>query len=167
MSSYNSPENLARVKSIAETIESVCSGDLYRDEEGTDWNCMEYHRYQCEEDAKCYWEYDEDSRKWERTGGRLYEDEEQEDDPIDEWEQVSISKYFDDVYNIEYRVSGPHDDPRSVCIMVACGGPNIYVDTDTKAVKLYWWGDRASYPLSEGAVMEIDEYFTEFWQCQQ
>lgn len=166
MSSYNNPENLAHVKSIAEQIEAICNGNIYRDEEGTDWNCEDSERYQCEEDADCYWQHDEDADQWHRVGGRWYEDADQEDDPREEWEQVSVFDYFADALDIEYRVSSPRDtEPRSVCIMVACGGPNIYVDTSSQAVELYWWGDRAEYPISHDAAAEIDAAFAELWNC--
>lgn len=160
--SYNNLENLAHVKGIAEQIEAVCAGVIYRDdEEGTDWNCEDGDRYQSEDDPRDIWEYDEDRDIWERTNG-----ETSEDDPCDELEQVSVFDYFADALDIEYRVSSPHDtEPRSVCIMVACGGPNIYVDTASCAVELYWWGYRASYPISRDAATEIDAAFTELWNC--
>lgn len=161
MSSYNNPENLAHVKSIADQIEAIYNGDIYRDEEGTNWNCEDPERYQSEDDARDIWEYDEARDIWERTNG-----ETSEDDPRDEWEQVSMFDYFADALDIEYRVSSPHDtEPRSVCIMVACGGPNIYVDTRSQAVELYWWGDRAEYPISHDAAAEIDAAFAELWNC--
>lgn len=163
--SYNNPENLAHVKSIAESIEAVCAGYLYRDEDGTLWNCEDETSYQSEDDSTCIWEYDEDADKWTLAGGRYYEDADQEDDPRDQWEQVSVFDYFADCFDIEYRVSSPHDQPRSVCIMVAYGGPNIYVDTASQAVELYWWGDRASYPISNYAADEIDAAFCELWNC--
>lgn len=79
-----------------------------------------------------------------------------------ELEALSIYDYFEDVFDIEYRI-GSDREYRSVCVMIACGGPNIYIDTATKNVELYWWGDRASYPLSLEAVNEIDNYFEEFF----
>lgn len=79
-------------------------------------------------------------------------------------EPQSLYDYFDDIFDIEYRVGGDRE-LRSVSIMVACGGPNIYIDTGSKQVELYWWGDRASYPISYTAVDEIDEYFAELYQC--
>ena len=81
-------------------------------------------------------------------------------------EQMSVYDYFEDVYDIEYRISG-NGEYRSVCIMVACGGPNIYIDTASGDVELYWWGDRARYPLSSAARDEIDSYFEELYQCSK
>lgn len=85
---------------------------------------------------------------------------------IDEMEPQSLYDYFEDCLDIEFRVSGRSRDAlRSVQIMVACGGPNIYIDTATKQVELYWWTDRANYPISYSACDEIDDWAAEFWGC--
>ena len=86
---------------------------------------------------------------------------------VDDLEQQSLCDYFSDCLDIEYRVSGRGRDTfRSVRIMVAFGGPNIYIDTASKAVELYWWGDRASYPLSYDVCDAIDDWAAEMWCCQ-
>lgn len=85
---------------------------------------------------------------------------------VDDWETLSLWEYFNDAFDIEYRVAGrARDALRSVRVMVACGGPNIYVDTASRAVELYWWGERASYPVSYDAAEIIDEWATELWCC--
>lgn len=85
-------------------------------------------------------------------------------DDIDEYEQQSIYDYLEDALDIEYRI-GTDKQLRSVQIMVACGGPNIYIDTASQKVELYWWGDSAYYPLSSNAVANIDEWAEELYQC--
>ena len=58
------------------------------------------------------------------------------------------------------------DDGGDYCaarIMVACGGPNIWIDTDAGAVVLRWWGDRAEYLLSSTAVEAVDDWARECW----
>lgn len=81
-----------------------------------------------------------------------------------ELEILSLYDYFDDCYDIEYRI-GSDKQFRSVCVMVACGGPNIYIDTASKAVELYWWGERASYPINSDVCEEINNYFEELYNC--
>ena len=81
-----------------------------------------------------------------------------------ELEPVSLYDYFDDVYDIEYRI-GSDKQFRSVCIMVACGGPNIYIDTGSRRVELYWWSDRASYPIPGSVCDEIDSIWEEYFNC--
>ena len=81
-----------------------------------------------------------------------------------EWEQQNLYDYFSDCLDIEYRC-GSDREYRSCSVMVACGGPNIYIDTARRAVLLYWWTDRAEYPLSSDAVDAVDEWAEEYWNC--
>lgn len=83
---------------------------------------------------------------------------------LDNAEQYGLYDYFSDALDIEYRI-GSDKQYRSACIMVACGGPNIYVDTGSKRVELYWWSDRASYRLASDSVDAIDEVFEEYYDC--
>lgn len=80
-----------------------------------------------------------------------------------DFEQLGLWDYFNDYYNLEYRIESDRRTVRSVQIMVACGGPNIYIDTASKAVELYWWSDRADYPLSYEVCNAINEMFQELW----
>ena len=79
-------------------------------------------------------------------------------------EQLYLYDWAEDILDIEYRVDN-NKELRSVRVMVACGGPNIYVDTATKTVELYWWGDRASYPISYGVASALDDWADELWNC--
>lgn len=83
---------------------------------------------------------------------------------VDEYEQLSLWDYLSDVFDVEYRIDG-RGEYRSVRLMVACGGPNIYIDTASKQVELYWWSDRASYPISYEVCDEIDAINEEMWRC--
>ena len=79
-------------------------------------------------------------------------------------EQYSMCDYFTDALDVEYRI-GSDREYRSVQVMIACGGPNIYVDTASKAVELYWRTDRAKYYLLSDTVDAIDECFRELFEC--
>lgn len=96
--------------------------------------------------------------------GHDIEDEEIDDVP-DDWEQMSIGDYFEDYYNLRYVVdeSGEYF---AVKVLIACGGPNIWVNTESQSVDLFWWGDEASWPLSSEAVAEIDALFSEMWSSR-
>lgn len=85
---------------------------------------------------------------------------------FDSWDQLTIWDYLSDCLDVEFRVSGKHDDePRSVRVMVACGGPNIYIDSASAAVKLYWWTERAEWPISYDARDALNEWAAEYWGC--
>ena len=103
--------------------------------------------------------------------GRAYLDEngdfctvEPDEDMPEDVEEVDFWNYFDDALDIEYTV-GSDREYRSVRIMVACGGPNIYVDTRAGEVQLYWWNERATAYISRRACDSIDEVFEEVFAC--
>lgn len=82
----------------------------------------------------------------------------------DDFEPKTIWDYLSDVYNVEFRVDSSKE-LRSVQIMVACGGPNIYLDTASRCVELYWWSDRAHWPMNYMAVEALDEWAEDYWGC--
>ena len=136
-------ENRNHCKRIAELLEEYVNGDIYKCPECGDHCNMEEGEnedgktiYKCS--CGCVSEY--------------------------EPEQMTLYDYLEDVYDIEYRISGDGDF-RSVQIMVACGGPNIYIDTASKQVELYWWTDRADYPISYDAANALDEWAEEHYNC--
>ena len=82
----------------------------------------------------------------------------------DDLEQLSLYDYFEDALDIEYHI-GSNKEYRSVRVMVACGGPNIYIDTAERAVRLYWWADRAECWIDPDTCDAIDEMFEELYNC--
>lgn len=80
-------------------------------------------------------------------------------------EPVGLWDYFEDCFDIEITKSLGSDDIKYCRIMVACGGPNIYVDTGDRAVNLYWWTEKASYPLDADICQEIDYMVEELASC--
>lgn len=77
-------------------------------------------------------------------------------------EILGIWDYMSDILDMEYRV-GSDRKYRSCRVMVAFGGPNIYIDTASRSVDLYWWNERATYLLSIDAADAIDEWAEEYW----
>lgn len=84
-------------------------------------------------------------------------------------EIVSFWEYFvgeeaDDVYDVEYTI-GSNKEYRGVRLMVACGGPNIYIDTRAGEVQLYWWTDKATAWIPREVCDAIDEVWEELYNC--
>lgn len=177
----NTSNELERMcKSIADELESIYSGALARElEEKID--ALEESLGSLEgalEDAKDELAYIEDEyTATDRadaiadTEKRMANIEEQIDETsalIDELtsekESLSFFDYFNDALDIEYTV-GSDMQYRGVCIMVTCGGPNIYVDTTRGEVWGAWWGDKASAWLPREICDEIDSVFEELYQC--
>lgn len=83
-------------------------------------------------------------------------------DSTDEWEAISLLE-DEDIYDIEYTIGGDFNY-RSVSLMVACGGPNIYIDTGDNSVKLYWSNERAYAYLPSEVADEIDDIYREMYE---
>jgi hypothetical protein len=126
-------------KHIAEELERVTNDELYACTE-----CGEWITY---EDAK-----DEEGYAVCITScGHVLDS-----DP----EPVNVFSWLEGVLDIEYRV-GSDKEYRSSRIMVACGGPNIFIDTASSTVELYWWGERATYYIASDVCHTLDEYMEE------
>lgn len=136
-------ENHEHCKHIAQDIERIASGGIYTCPE-----CGKMVTMTETEDADGFTVY-------QLSCGHTVEYEP---------DSVTFYEYFSDVYDIEYRI-GSDREYRSVKLMVACGGPNIYIDTARRAVLLYWWMDYAEYPISSDACDEIDNVFSEIFEC--
>lgn len=85
---------------------------------------------------------------------------------VDDMEQLSLYDYFNDdcIYDIKYTV----DSSKEYCgvrLMVACGGPNIYIDTNSGCVELYWWGEDAKASMSSDLINAIDAIWEEYFNC--
>lgn len=79
-------------------------------------------------------------------------------------ETVSLWDYFEDALDIEYTI-GSDMKYRGVCVMVTCGGPNIYINTNSGAVELYWGGDSARCYLMPDLVDAINDVFEDQYNC--
>ena len=75
----------------------------------------------------------------------------------DNGEIVDLYDYLGDNYDVEYRTDY-RGEIRSVCVMVACGGPNIYIDTEEGAVLLYWGGEKARAYLDLDVVSAVNSW---------
>ena len=54
---------------------------------------------------------------------------------------------------------------KSAKIWVTLGGPNVWIDTAERAVKLAWGTDREEYPLDWDVCNEIDNIMQDIYEC--
>lgn len=88
-------------------------------------------------------------------------------DDLDDLDEVSMYDYFgDNIFGIEYTINSDLEYV-GARIMITFGGPNIYINTNSKRVELYWWGDTAYAALSDRAVEAIDEYFEDMYNMRR
>lgn len=82
-----------------------------------------------------------------------------------EYDEIrDVYEYLEDVLDIEYIVNSK-GEYLGARILVAFGGPNIWINTRTKQVEGYWWGDSCVMSYSNDE-MGIDEAVAELWACR-
>lgn len=83
-----------------------------------------------------------------------------EDQPHD----ASMFDYLAENYGVWYTLDWDKELVHGkVC--VAFGGPNIYINTDTGKVELYWWLDRADAPMTDAAIEAVNDFLDELYHC--
>ena len=72
--------------------------------------------------------------------------------------------YISDALDIQFIVDG-NKEYLAARILVAFGGPNIWINTQTKTVEGYWWQDTAFSSYYDDS-MDIDGACRELWECK-
>ena len=92
----------------------------------------------------------------------ISEPEEITDEETGEKRQETASDWVKDVYALRYIVA--HQKRYLGCeLMVAGGGPTIWVNTWTKEVEGYWGGDRVTWFFQDN--LGLDDYCEEMYNC--
>lgn len=135
---YQHAENLDHCRRIAESLGDYVAGNVYK--------CPDCgHEFTAPDDCEKY--------RCPHCGNVA---------DLDEYEQLSIYDYLEDCLDIEYRCNSNREF-RSVQIMIAWGGPNIYLDTSSGDVELYWGGDNVRWRMDDDVVVALDEWAEEYW----
>ncbi len=92
--------------------------------------------------------------------------------PMDEWNEgrdvenegeFSAFDYLQDALDIEYIVASDRKTLLGARVLVAFGGPNIWVNTRTNTVEGHWWGDSASATFTDS--IGLQEALEELFNC--
>lgn len=75
----------------------------------------------------------------------------------------SAFDYLQDALDIEYIVNGK-GAYLGARVLVAFGGPNIWVNTRTGTVEGAWWADRANASFTDN--IGLDDALSELWACR-
>ena len=86
------------------------------------------------------------------------------DGQYEKGEVISGWDYLSDVLDINYILNADRSY-KGARILVAFGGPNIWIDTEKQTVEGSWWGDAftASYRID---LMDINDTLEELFNCQ-
>ena len=69
-----------------------------------------------------------------------------------------VHEWMNDVYDIEW-ITYQDGRYKAARLLVAGGGPTIWVNMHTHEVEGYWWGDRVIEPFVDN--LQLDEYLEE------
>ena len=69
-----------------------------------------------------------------------------------------VHEWMNDVYDIEWITFNDHKY-KAARLMVAGGGPTIWVNLQTSTVDGYWWGDHCTHRFEDN--LGLDEYLEE------
>ena len=83
----------------------------------------------------------------------------------DDLDQLYLGDYMaTEVLDFDIVIGGDWEY-KSCKLYVTLGGPNVWIDTAEKAVKLAWGTDREEYGLDWDVCDEIDQYWAETYEC--
>ena len=74
-----------------------------------------------------------------------------------------VHEWINDVYDIEWITFNDHSY-KAARLLVAGGGPNIWVNLQTSTVDGYWWGDHCKIQFTDN--LGLDEYLEELHACK-
>jgi len=80
----------------------------------------------------------------------------------DDGEELSAFDYLQSALDIEYIVNSKREY-LGARVLVAFGGPNIWVNTRTGTVEGHWWGDSATASFTDA--IGLDEALSELYNC--
>ena len=74
-----------------------------------------------------------------------------------------MQDFMEDVYDIEWITHNDHTY-KAARLLVAGGGPNIWVNLHTDTVDGYWWGDHCKHSFDDN--IGLNDYLEELHSCK-
>jgi len=84
-------------------------------------------------------------------------------DRNDDGDECSAFDYLQDALDIEYIVASDRKTLLGARVLVAFGGPNIWVNTRTNTVEGHWWGESASATFEDS--IGLQDALEELFNC--
>jgi hypothetical protein len=82
---------------------------------------------------------------------------------LSQGELINGFDYLNDVLDIEYIVNS-RKEYLGAKVLVAFGGPNIWINTRTKQVEGYWWGDKSIQSYNNDS-LDLDDALETLYNC--
>jgi hypothetical protein len=93
--------------------------------------------------------------------GTVFGIREEDDAYGDAGEELTAYDYLQDALDIRYTVNAQREY-LGARVLVAYGGPNVWIDTNTNALEVYW-GNTATRYLRSEFINALDEALEELW----
>ncbi len=79
-----------------------------------------------------------------------------------DYEEPCAADYLEDVLDIEYIIDSEHRF-KGARVLVAFGGPNIWINTRTNTVEGYRWMDKATAEFED--TLGLNDWLEELYEC--
>jgi hypothetical protein len=89
-----------------------------------------------------------------------------DDNPVtdrENGEELTAMDYLSDVLDIQYIVSSEREY-RAARVLVAFGGPNAWINTQTGSLEVAWYGPTVYENLPDAFVDALDDALEELWE---
>ena len=83
---------------------------------------------------------------------------------VDDGNELSLYDYLADALDYEFTIDS-QKEYKAAKIWITLGGPNVWIDTAERAVKLAWGTDREEYALDWDVCEEIDCIMQDIYEC--
>lgn len=80
-------------------------------------------------------------------------------------EEKSLYDYLSEILDYEITIDS-RMNYISCKVWITLGGPNVWIDTRERAIKLAWGNERDDVYLNSDICDEIDGYFEEIYTCR-
>lgn len=154
-----------RVKNIAEELQELYDGidTSELEEKLDDLNENEPEEPEQEENESDE-DYDNRYEEWEQKHQEWEQEVEELEEQLEEAKDKTLRGYFDDYLDLDYIVDR-YKRYEHCRVWIGIGGPNICIDTEDAAVKLYWGSTQKQWGISYSVRDEIDAIFEEEYNC--
>ena len=98
------------------------------------------------------------------NGIEITEVETNYDNFYEEGDMMSGYDYLTDALDIEY-ITTSDKQYKGARVLVCFGGPNIWINTLTKQVEGYWWGEQCIMSYSKD-MLDLDACLHDLFECQ-
>lgn len=114
-------------------------------------------------DSDSWYIYDYDNN--DVLDNQWFQTEQEAKEYLDNHQGVEVSgfDYLSDVLDINWILNSDRTY-KAAKVLVAFGGPNIWINTEKQQVEGYWWGSKAIIPYNKDSI-GLDETLNEIFNC--